>query len=493
MATQPCTTGSSGEYFFYEPLFGFNFFRCSFLLDNQTRQAFFWLFQVALVALYYGFFSYARRSVRVAITDGDDDMIAAMAAAFNVFDKHSCSIWGTERCPVLLRRCYFHLFSLNFNAHYKSFKYSDGGIGKQVRDALTYAARHAETEDEYLYAAGETRNFVKHHDVTGQFTSAAQYQLLAWLDARMCDYKQFARFVVYAVVDDMETTTNVAESAHHRLKSDPAVNNQSELRILVRSDTKAVSQLYNEIDRGHQTRMLEASKSQIPIEIVARTHLVKHAADAVLSAFADSKNYRVSACLNGEGCAMVWRVFAEDSTSKLPFRFNRGPRVLKESHGFINCPCPNFVSTQLVCAHIIAYNVGNFGIEDVHQRHRKKYYVDGLPDCSSFQGCMKRRPPNAAFEPLPARPAEGEKDTDNGNHDNDEQPPASAPRGQRSHMYSLLNQKARELVEKWSSIPMVATHLLNHLNSFDEEWGNPETYRAAGAPSSRPTQSRGSY
>lgn len=127
-------------------------FRCSFLLDNQTRQAFFWLFRVALVALYYGFFAYARRSVRVAITDGDDDMIASMAGAFNILDTRGCSLWGTERHCVLLRRCFFHLFSLNFNAQYKSFKYSDGGVGRQVRDALKYAAHHAETEEEYVYA-----------------------------------------------------------------------------------------------------------------------------------------------------------------------------------------------------------------------------------------------------------------------------------------------------------------------------------------------------
>ncbi len=444
------------------------------------------------MALYYGFFAYARRSLRVAITDGDDDMIAAMAGAFDILDKSGCSVWGTERHRVLLRRCFFHLFSLNFNAHYKSFKYSDGGVGKQVRDALVYAAHHAETEEEYLYAAGEVRKFVKHHEVSGTFTSAAQYQLLAWLDARMLDYKQFARFIVYGVVDDMETTTNVAESAHHRLKSDPAVNNQSELRILARSDTKAVNQLYSEIQHGHETRMLEASKSDIPIEIVARTHLVKHAADAVLSAFADSKNYRVSACLNGEGCAMVWRVFAEDSESKLPFRFNRGPRVLQESNGFINCPCPKFVSTQLVCAHIIAYNIGKFDIEDVHPRHRKKYYVDDLPDCSSFQGCMVRRPPHAAFHAAPAND-EGANGTDPGYDDDNNEPVAPAPRAQRTQMYSLLTQKARELVEKWSGIPAAASRLFDHLNSFDEEWGDPERYRVQGPPSSRPTPSNGSW
>lgn len=445
------------------------------------------------MALYYGFFAYARRSVRVAITDGDDDMIASMAGAFNILDTRGCSLWGTERHCVLLRRCFFHLFSLNFNAQYKSFKYSDGGVGRQVRDALKYAAHHAETEEEYVYAAGEVRKFVTRHEVSSTFTTAAQHQLLAWLDARMLDYKQFARFVVYGLVDDMETTTNVAESAHHRLKSDPAVNNQSELRILVRSDTKAVNQLYKEIKHGHETRMLEASKSQIPIEIVARTHLVKRAADAVLSAFVDSKNYRVSACLNGEGCAMVWRVFADDSESKLPFRFNRGPRVLQESNGFINCPCPKFISTQLVCAHIIAYNIGKFDIEDVHPRHRKKYYVDGLPDCSSFQGCMVRRPPNAAFHALPAANDAGEHGTDNGNHDDEQPAAASGPRTQRSHMYSLLTQKARELVEKWSGVPLVASHLFTWLERFDEEWGDPQGYRAAGAPSSRPTPSHGSF
>ena len=124
----------------------FLFFRCSFLLQNQTRQAFLWLFQVAMVALYYGRFVYARRSVRVAITDGDDDMIVALAGAFDFLDNRGNMLWGSVNNLVLLRRCYFHLFSLNFNAHYKSFKYTDGGVGRQVRDAFKYAAHHAETE-----------------------------------------------------------------------------------------------------------------------------------------------------------------------------------------------------------------------------------------------------------------------------------------------------------------------------------------------------------
>lgn len=442
------------------------------------------------MALYYGFFGYARRSVRVAITDGDDDMIVSMAGAFDMLDTNSCSLWGTERNRVLLRRCYFHLFALNFNAHYKSFLYNDGGIGKQVRDALKYAAHHAESEQEYLQAAAQTRKFVKHHDVSGTFTSAAQFQLLAWLDARMLDYKQFARYVVCGLVDDMETTTNNAESAHHRLKSDPGVNNQSELRILARSDTKAVKQLYNEIKRGHEARMLEVSTSKIPIEIIARSGLVKRAADDVLSAFADSKNYRVSACLGGEGCAAVWREFPQDSESKLPFRFDRGPRILHETDGLIVCPCPKFVSTQLICAHIIAYNTGLFGIEDVHPRHRKTYYADELPDCSSFQGCKARRPPDAAFHPLP-----GPIDEDH-TQDHDYEPsslPTLGPRNKRPHMHSLLTQKAREIIEKWSGVPFVASRLLDQLNTFDTEWGDPGSYRVAGAPSSTPTPSNGSW
>jgi hypothetical protein len=80
---------------------------------------------------------------------------------------------------VLLRRHYFHLLSLNFNAHYKSFKYSDGGVGRQVRDALVYAAHHAETEEEYVYVAGEVRKFVKHHEVSG--LSVLQDSRTGWL------------------------------------------------------------------------------------------------------------------------------------------------------------------------------------------------------------------------------------------------------------------------------------------------------------------------
>ena len=445
-----------------------------------------------MVALYYGFFAYARRSVRVAITDGDDDMIAAMAGAFDMCDKHNCMLWGTERNYVLLRRCYFHLFTLNFNAHYKSFKYSDGGIGKDVRKFFVYASHHAETEAEFLHAANAIRKFVTDQDVTtGKFTSAAQFQLMAWLDARMCDYKQFARFIVYGLVDDMETTTNVAESAHHRLKTDPAVNNKSELRILARSDTKAVHQLYTEIKHQHESRYLEVSISNIPIEITARTHLVKHAADDVLKAFEDSQNYKVSACAASEGCALVWRVFPDDAVRTLPFRFNRGPRVLQlNCNNRLNCSCPKFIATQRVCAHILAFNEGDFGVEDVHPRHLKKYYVDEIPDCSSFQGCIARRRADAAFHPLQEHESRDEKEDPN--DDQQHYTSNAGPRNKRSHMYTLLTQKSREVIEKWSAVPVVASNLYDLLANFDSEMGDPSSYRIAGAASSRPTPSRGS-
>ena len=103
-----------------------------------------------------------------------------------------------------------------------------------------------------------------------------------------------------------------------------------------------------------------------------------------------------------------------------------------------------------------------------------------------------RRPPNAAFHAAPAND-EGANGTDPGYDDDNDEPVAPAPRAQRTQMYSLLTQKARELVEKWSGVPFVASRLFAHLNSFDEEWGDPESYRVEGAPSSRPTPSRGSF
>lgn len=429
--------------------------------------------------------------MRTAITDGDDDMIVALSGAFDLIDN-AVSLWGTLGNPVRLRRCYFHLFSLNFNTHYKSFKYSDGGVGKQTRDAFKYAAHHAETEKEFLYAVKAIRKFVSDHDVVGGlFKPAAQTHLLAWLDARLCDYKTYARYVVYGLVDDLETTTNVNESAHHRLKNDPAINNKAELRVLVRSDTLAVTQLYKEHKLAHESRILEVSTSCIPIEIVARSHLVKRGADAVLKSFLDSQNYNVSACeQDSDGCALVWRVFLEETRSKLPFRFNRGPRLLRIVNGRILCPCPYFCATQLVCPHILAYNEGKFGPEDVHPRHLKTYYVASQPDCTVFQGCVVRRSLDAVFVALP----EHDRNADGDQHQEHEQQAADpAPRAQRSAMYSLLTQKSREVIEKWSSVTVAASKLWDILNAFDSEMGDPGSYRVAGGATSRPTPSNGSW
>ena len=237
---------------------------------------------------------------------------------------------------------------------------------------------------------------------------------------------------------------------------------------------------------------MEASTSRIPIEIIARTHLVKQAADDVIEKFADSKNYRVSACDPGFGCALVWRVFADDASTKLPFKFDRGPRVLQRSnHNKITCPCAYFIATQRVCPHILAYNEGMFGKEDVHPRHTKQYFVDNVPDCSSFVGCTDRRPATAAFHPLPAR--NGDVDEHQQQQDDTSTASTAVNRPLHGHMYSLLNQKTRYVVEKWSHIPVAATKLMDILDQFDTDMGDVLSYRVPGAGSSKPTPSRGDW
>jgi hypothetical protein len=493
-----CKTNAAKKHFGYVSgnTTAHNWFKwATFMLENQTRNAFFWLFSLALVLLYYGNFALARLSVRVAITDGDDDMIVALGAALDIVDAYGVRCWGTRSAGVFLRRCQFHLFTLNFNDFYKSFVRRDGNVGLDVVEWFKYAVTHAETQQEFLHAFKAIRSAVEKKDITALFTSAAQLQLLAWLDARRLDYKTYCRYVIYGVVDDFENTTNAAESAHHRLKSDVAVNNKTELRILARSDLLSVTQLYKEHEHEHAVRVLEVSLSDIPFEKCARSHLCKRAADDVVKEFMESKYYKVGECTDGSGCALVWRTFADDSSSKLPFRFKRGPRVLREVDGKITCPCPLFVATQKVCRHIIAFNEGNFGPEDVHRRHLKLYFADAVPDASPFLGCINRRPLTAIYEPLPVCDGEDGNhgdDCDDQEQDSDSAPEHAPTRQQRGSMYSILTQKSREIIEKWNDVPVAASKLLRYFDSFDAEMGDRENYRR-GVASSRPTPSRGSY
>jgi hypothetical protein len=52
---------------------------------------------------------------------------------------------------------------------------------------------------------------VESKDTTAHFTSAAQLQSLAWLDARRLDYKTYCRYVIY----DFENTTAAAPQNLH--------------------------------------------------------------------------------------------------------------------------------------------------------------------------------------------------------------------------------------------------------------------------------------
>ena len=431
--------------------------------------------------------------------DVDVDHVVALAGAFDVLDLHGCRQWGSDIVGVFLRRCHFHLFTLNFNTFYKSFVRSDGDMGSDVRTWFVYAAVHAESEAEFWHAFKAIYKFVEQAETTGRFRPAAQMQLLSWLDARRLDYKTCCRFIIYGVVDDIENTTNAAESAHHRLKSDISVNNKAEMRMVARSDLKNVTQLYLEHEHNHQSRVLEVSLSNIPIEFCARSHLCKRAADDVLAAFLQSGHYKVSACDNGEdGCALVWREFPDDSNSKLPFRFNRGPRVLQLNDDKITCPCPTFIATQRVCAHIMAFNEGNFGPEDVHPRHLKAYFeLDALPNCSTFLGCVNRRPADAVFHPLPASDNADNGDLDVGGDLGGERvtgvQPAVLPRPGHGRLYSILTQKSREVIEKWSHIPIVASKLMALLTAFDSDMGDVADYRVGGEATSAPTRSRGDY
>ena len=60
-------------------------------------------------------------------------------------------------------------------------------------------------------------------------------------------------------------------------------------------------------------------------------------------------------------------------------------------------------------------------------------------------------------------------------------------------MYRLLTQKARAVIEKWNDVPVAASKLMRYFDSFDAEMGERESYRVAGAATSRPTPSRGSH
>jgi hypothetical protein len=495
-----CKTNAAKKHFGYVSgnTSAHNWFKwATTMLENQTRGAFYWLFSVAMVALYHGFYAFARLSCRVCITDGDDDMIVALGGAFDVLDAEGVRLWGSHPAGVILRRCHFHLFTLNFNDFYKSFVRRDGNVGMEVRDWFVYAVIHAETQTEFLMAFKAIRCAVENKETTAQFSPAAQLQLLCWLDARRLDYRSYCRFVISGVVDDFENTTNAGESAHHRLKSDVEVNNKAELRVVARSDLKNVAQLYAEHAAMHQRRALEVALSAIPIEHCARTHLCHHAADYVVKEFVESKKYKVSECCDGSGCALVWRAFpdkADEARSKYPFRFNRGPRLLREdSNGRIICPCPHFVATQKVCRHIIAFNQGNFEPEDVHPRHLKSYFVtDAMPDASPFLGCVNRRSPTAIFDALSVC---NDDDNSNNNDDgcDDHSDSAPQPPRQRGHMYSMLTQKSRALIEKWNDVPVAASKLMRYFEGFDAEMGERDSYRVAGGATSRPTPSRGSY
>jgi len=120
----------------------------SFFLESLQKRDFSWLWNTALPVMIP---ESVRARLLVVVTDGDQNMIDALASAFDTLNHNGNSLWGTEDRPVLLRRCIFHLLHLNFETDYRNFS-TDGGVGYKVRDWLKQAGQRALTKEHLLFA-----------------------------------------------------------------------------------------------------------------------------------------------------------------------------------------------------------------------------------------------------------------------------------------------------------------------------------------------------
>jgi hypothetical protein len=461
-----------------------NWFKCfSFLLGSLQTKDFFWLWSIGTPAIID---KKIRSQLQQVVTDGDDDMIAAIKGAF------AENSWGIPQ--ALCRRCIFHLLHLNFEKDYPQFT-CDGGVGLKCRDWLKMAGHKCKNKEEMLDAGQKIRTFIRDHDDAGNFTNIARERLLAWVTARLMHTDQWCRYAFnHLQCFDVETTSP-AEGAHHGLKSDAEVHSHCQLSMLVMADLRRTKQLYFENDRQAAARSLEeATNVRTAVEVMLHKQFCSNAAEEVRKEFIQSIKYQVFKPRSGDDPSVIALVVSSPPVASSaptfhlpPFQLTRVHKITKVGRT-IFCDCCAQIVHGRPCRHTLAYNGGLVDVDDFAHFHTKKYLVSAY-DCVYAGVCdraeaTRHLPEYNAMEESNDNGIDGGNDfsaVGGGNDDNGGQ------KQKRCRAYSTCEREFKRILTKWGNHPRVLEQFCKNATDFDTELGEVDGYRW-GRGSSKPTQ-----
>ena len=322
----------------------------SFLLGSLQKKDFFWLWSVGSVAIID---KKLRSQLQQVVTDGDDDMIAAIKGAFDE------DAWGIPE--VLCRRCIFHLLHLNFERDYTHFT-CDGGVGSKCRDWLKLAGQKCKTKEDMHDAGHKILTFIREHKDDGNFTNIARENLVAWVTARLMHTDQWCRYAFnHLQCFDIETTSP-AEGAHYGLKSDSEVHSHCELSMLLLADLRRTKQLYLENERNAQARALEeATNVNTATEQMLHKHFCLYTSEEVKREYIRSVNYQLFKPRSGDDPSVVALVVSSAPTiapaERAPFELSRVHEIMKVGNRLL-CGCAAQRVHGRPCRHLLRYNDG---------------------------------------------------------------------------------------------------------------------------------------
>jgi len=242
-----CKTNNEGKPFGY--LIGFDHENltlkwASVMLASESLQAFWWLFAIAMVHLY----SYSIRFRIVQfLTDGDSNMIRAIRGSI---------LRGLYNPACVVRRCWFHLLTLNFEEAYKFFRV-DGNVARTAIFNVKMLGKDAVTVAEFDCGWSQILQWINAQPTNQMFSSYHKTVLIEYLESILSIREDWAQYsMVAAKLYLFKNTTCPNEGSHWGLKRDGLINDHADIDVVVKSDIAKVSILSFE-------RQKEAKRQQL--------------------------------------------------------------------------------------------------------------------------------------------------------------------------------------------------------------------------------------
>ncbi len=353
-----CKTNNEGKPFGY--LLGYDQDNLTFkwataMLASESLQAFWWLFAIAMVQLYP--LSVRGRIIQF-LTDGDADMIRAIRGTILRRLYNPCAV---------VRRCWFHLLTLNFEEAYKFFRV-DGNVARTAVFNVKMLGKEAVTLAEFDCGWSQILQRINAQPTNQMFSLYHKNVLIEYLESILSIREDWAQYsMVAARLYLFKNTTCPNEGSHWGLKRDGLINDHADIDVVVKSDIAKVSILSFERQKETKRQLLmqSANPSTAMEQMLFRffSNLIAKMMPKISNGYVIKRGDKISIRLRRSARGVRYQRVFKVRTSERQIMFH--------DNNEISCECPDFGITGVPCWHLIFYNMGNLEKEDIHPRYLK--------------------------------------------------------------------------------------------------------------------------